>query len=513
MQIPLIFLSSALLLWLASPGPGLSWCAWFALVPLLWGCATVTPKKAARLGFMAGLCYYTLLIYWVVISLGTYGHLPWWLCGIALLLLCAYMALYLAVFCAACSWSMKIMPPIWSAPFLWVTFDFIRGRLFSGFPWQDLGYTQFKTPLLIQASDLAGHHGITFLIILANCLCLTLLAAWKKTPPWPQGKALPHVLAAVLLLAASLGYSMFRYKEIVIDVQAAPSSHTVTVIQANIEQDQKWLPEKQRDAVETYINMTTQGVAGHPPDLVIWPETAMPFHPPASPLFPEILARTVFAGQYSLLAGAPYFQERAGDFDLYNSGVLVRPDGGQALYFKQHLVPFGEYVPLSDILPLPGPVVESVGNFKAGEKAEPLPDGKARLGILICFESIFPDLARKEAANGANMLVNMTNDAWFGRSSASIQHLAMVVLRAVENRRSLARAANTGISCFIDPAGHISQETPIFTEYAITASLKLLEDKTFFTRTGHLFPLLCLFTLIPLAIGLKKRASGMKDKK
>jgi apolipoprotein N-acyltransferase len=251
--------------------------------------------------------------------------------------------------------------------------------------------------------------------------------------------------------------------------------------------------------------MTTQGAAEHSPDLVIWPETAMPFHPPTSPLFPELLARTVFAGHYSLLAGAPYFQERENNFDLYNSAILVRPDGGQSLYFKQHLVPFGEYVPLSDILPLPGPVVESVGNFKSGGKAEPLLDGKAKLGILICFESIFPDLARQEVANGANMLVNMTNDAWFGRSSASIQHLAMVVFRAVENRRSLARAANTGISCFIDPAGHISRETPIFTEYAITGSLKLLEEKTFFTRAGHLFPLLCLFTLIPLLIRLKKR--------
>lgn len=502
MPIPLLFFLSALLLWLASPGPGLSFCAWFALVPLLTGCARVPPKKAAQLGFACGLLYYLMLIYWVVISLGTYGHLPWWLCGLALLLLCAYMSLYIAFFCAACSWSMQAAAPVWSAPLLWVGLDFVRALLFSGFPWQDLGYSQFNTPLLIQIADLAGHHGITFLIVMANCLLFTLVAARRHDMPWRPVHTRLQAATGILLFAAALAYSFLQLREITRQLPSA-ASYQVAVIQGNIEQDQKWVAEKQREAMETYLKLSAEAASRQTPELVIWPETAMPFFPPTSSLFPELLARTVFSRHYFLLSGAPYFVEKEKEFELYNSALLARPDGSQSLYFKQHLVPFGEYIPLSDILPLPGPVVESVGNFSAGKTARPLTAGRARLGVLICFESIFPDLARKETANGANLLVNITNDAWFGRSSASIQHLAMAVLRAVENRRSLARAANTGISCFIDPAGRISQATPLFTACAITGSPALFEQNTIFTRIGYLFPVACLIFLIPAALWVR----------
>jgi apolipoprotein N-acyltransferase len=503
MHIGLLFLLSALLLWLSSPGPAFSFGAWFALVPMLAGCALVRPRQAALFGFLGGLLFYLLLIYWVVISLGTYGHLPWWLCGLSLLLLCAYMALYTALFCAACSWSMRVMAPVWSAPLLWVALDYIRGFLFSGFPWQDLGYSQFNTPLLIQASDVAGHHGITFLIVLANSLCYTLLAVClRKDVNWPLKNTLRQGWAALLLLAVAAAYSLFQLKTVSRSLLTT-ADYPVAVIQANIEQDQKWLPEKQRQAIDTYIDLSSRAAAQQPA-LVIWPETAMPFHPPASPLFPELLNRTVRRDGYFLLSGAPYFIEKNKDFELYNSALLAGPDGSQSLYFKQHLVPFGEYVPLSDILPLPGPVVESIGNFASGRDPRPLAAGRARLGVLICFESIFPDLARRATASGANLLVNITNDAWFGRSSASLQHMSMAVLRAVENRRSLARAANTGISCFIDPAGRISRATPLFTTCSISGNLALSDRPTFFTAYGHLFPVFCLLLLMPLAACIKR---------
>ncbi|MEW6520316.1 MAG: apolipoprotein N-acyltransferase [Thermodesulfobacteriota bacterium] len=506
MHLPLLFFLSALLLWLSSPGPGWSFCAWFALVPLLTGCATAAPKKAALLGFAGGLVYYLLLIYWVVISLGTYGHLPWWLCGLALLLLSAYMSLYLAFFCAACSWSMRVAAPVWSAPLLWVSLDYLRGLLFSGFPWQDLGYSQFNTPLLIQAADLAGHHGITFLIVMVNCLLFSL-APWRKNAPRQPARNRLQTAAALLLVVAALAYSLTRHQMISRELAAAPGI-PVAVIQGNIEQDQKWVASKLQQTMDTYIELSTSAVQRQPAELVIWPETAMPFHPPTSPLFPLVLARTVESHHYFLLSGAPYFVEKGQDYELYNSALLARPDGSQALYFKQHLVPFGEYIPLSDILPLPGPVVESVGNFSAGRDARPLAAGRARLGVLICFESIFPALARHETAKGANLLVNITNDAWFGRSAASLQHLAMAVFRAVENRRSLARAANTGISCFIDPAGRISQATPLFTTCTISGNPVLCEQKTIFTGFGYLFPLICLICLIPAAWWIRIRKSG-----
>jgi apolipoprotein N-acyltransferase len=182
----------------------------------------------------------------------------------------------------------------------------------------------------------------------------------------------------------------------------------------------------------------------------------------------------------------------------------LRPAGR---YDKQHLVPFGEYIPLRTILPLPGPLVETMGDFSLGNSVAPLSCGKAQLGVLICFESIFPDLARREVDAGATLLVNITNDAWFGRSSAPWQHLAMAVLRAVENRRSLARAANTGISGFIDPAGRTQKLSPLFVPYAASARLPLLTGKTVFGRFGHNLPLACLLLLGPATalVVLKKR--------
>ncbi len=494
-----LFVLSGLLLWLASPGPGWSSVAWFALIPLIIGCSRISPKRAAQFGFTAGLAHYLLMLYWVVISLSTYGNLPWWLCAMALVLLAAYMSLYLALFCAVISWSLRSTAPIWIGPLLWVSLDFIRSLLFSGFPWQDLGYTQFSNILLIQTADLAGHHGITFLIILTNCLFTAGILPRQKKRQWRGNPLLFQGASAVALLGCAFYYSSIQLRGITNETTNAPR-HQVTVVQGNIDQNQKWLPENQLATIEKYIELSVEEAGRQKPHLVIWPETAMPFYPTASHLFPELLSRTVFSHDFSLLSGAPYFVDTDSDREFYNSAILIRPDASRSSYFKQHLVPFGEYIPFSDILPLPGPVVQSVGNFSRGRSAEPLVDGNARLGILICFESIFPDLARREVKNGANLLVNITNDAWFGRSSASIQHLSMAVLRAVENRRSLARAANTGISCFIDPTGRISLQTPLFVATKASTDLPLLHLPTFFTRTGYLFPIFCLILLIPLAI-------------
>lgn len=503
-MIVLLFLCSVILLCLSSPSPGLSFCAWFSLVPLFFGCSFVRPKKAALLGFSCGLAYYAYLIYWVVISLGTYGNFPWWASGTSLLLLCAYMSIYPALFCALISWSQKKISLIWLAPFLWVALDYCRGWMFSGFPWQDLGYSQYNTPLLIQSSDLFGHHGITFSIVLTNSLLFCLLTPFSQKTSCRQKKNKTPLISAALILIFLAAYSFLAMGHMQTKTQKAQRLK-VSVIQGNIDQNQKWKPEKKRQAIEKYVNLTKKATEEQDTSLVIWPETAMPFHPTGNQLFSELLNLTVFEGTYSLLSGSPYFKENSRETELYNSAILVRPDGTEALYFKQHLVPFGEYIPFADYLPLPGPVVESVGNFSAGNNAVPLQTGTAKLGILICFESIFPDIARKQVTNGANLLVNITNDAWFGRSSASLQHMSMAVFRAVENRRSLARSANSGISCFIDPIGRISQPTTLFTEEFINGSPTLHGHITFFNRFGYLFPLLCLLFSIALLAFLKTR--------
>jgi apolipoprotein N-acyltransferase len=481
-------LLSAFLLILSSPGMNLGFCAWFALVPLLYVINKNKPGRTLRLGFLSGLVYYTFLLHWVTISLGNYGHLPWWLTFPALILLAAYMSLYTSLFCGLLSWTKKINP-VWTAPFFWVGLDYLRGILFTGFPWQDLGYTQFNIPVLIQVADLAGHHGVTFLLVLANSFLFILLT---------RRQFLPLAYALVIFIAAG-SYSFFRLHMIEEHASAIPAIAT-SIIQPNIEQDQKWLPENRKVAIDTHIFLSNQAVADKKIDFVIWPETAIPILASDKMEFTEILERTVNRHNYALLSGIPFFTISNDRRKIYNSAILFAPEGSREVYLKQHLVPFGEYIPLSDMLPFLAPLVESVGNFSAGQISKPLTGPKAEIGILICFESIFPELARIQVKNGANLLVNITNDAWFGRSNASIQHLSMAVFRAVENRRSLARSANTGISCFVKPTGHIVQATPLFTSCFISEQLPLVHKKTFFNRIGYLFPLFCLFLWLPFII-------------
>lgn len=482
-------LLSSLLLILSSPGLNLEFCAWLAIVPLLYTASANNSKRAFSLGFIAGLAYYTYLIHWVTISLGTYGHLPWWLTYPALLLLSAYMSLYPALFCGLISRT-KNINPIWTAPFIWVGLDYLRGLLFTGFPWQDLGYTQFNNLLFIQVADLAGHHGVTFLLILVNSFFFIL---------FNRRQFMPMAYALTVIIAAT-SYSLYRFKAVEEQSAILPTV-TVSIIQPNIEQDQKWLPENRKTAIDAHISLSDHAVSEGKPDLVIWPETAIPILGSNSMEFSDILDRTVDSHNYSLLSGIPYSTFVEGRRKIYNSAILFTQDGTRKVYHKQHLVPFGEYIPLSDIMPFPAPLVESIGNFSSGTLSQPLTSPKTAIGVLICFESIFPELARTQVENGADLLVNITNDAWFGRSNASIQHLAMAVLRAVENRRSLARSANTGISCFIGPTGHILQPTSLFESCFITEHLPLVHQKTIFNQWGNLFPRICAALFFILSIG------------
>jgi apolipoprotein N-acyltransferase len=206
-----------------------------------------------------------------------------------------------------------------------------------------------------------------------------------------------------------------------------------------------------------------------------------------------------------LLTGAPLYellprQDGSQQVRSYNGAILLGPDGHwHGSHAKQHLVPFGEYVPLRRYLPFLEPLVVSVGDFSSGTEKGPLVLGPMRLGILICYESIFPEIAQEAVLRGANLLVNLTNDAWYGRSSAPYQSWAMAVFRAVENKRSLVRAANTGISGFVDPLGHVVATSGIFTEAALVSQVPMLEITTVFNRNGGRFGAICAFGLVFMA--------------
>ena len=510
-------LLSAGLLALAMPGRVGWWPLLFvALVPLLLVTLNARPGRSALAGFVCGLVTHLALLYWILIVLGRYGGLPLFLSLPGLLLLAAYMALYPAVFCALLSllagrsWHRErpVAALVWLAPVLWVGLDWLRSVLFTGFPWMDLGYGLYAQPQLIQSADLGGHHLVTFAVVLCNSLLVGIIDRQRRDVRWNVRRERGLLLLACATLVFLFGYSTVRYR---IAVQYGPRAlqAQVAVVQGNVDQAVKWSPAFKTTTVDTYLRLSREAIGEADVELVVWPETALPFYPQQDQLTGRLTAFTAAANTW-LLTGAPLFtltpQTDGGELVRhYNGAILLGPDGRLAAsHAKQHLVPFGEYVPLRPYLPFLEPLVVSVGDFTAGTSNEPLALGPMRLGLLICYESIFPDIARQSVSREANLLVNLTNDAWYGRSSAPHQSLAMAVFRAVENKRSLVRAANTGISGFVDPVGRIVGRTGLFMETALVSRVPLLDGQTVFNRQGHLFGPACA-VLIPLFLLLGGR--------
>jgi len=266
----------------------------------------------------------------------------------------------------------------------------------------------------------------------------------------------------------------------------------VSVIQGNIEQSDKWDPALQYSATKKYLDLSAS-VTAEKPDLVVWPETAAPFYFLYDTALTEKVQRGIAETGVSFLIGSPSLMQVDDSIEYYNSAYLVGPDGiVSGKYDKVHLVPFGEYVPLKKWLPFLGKIVEHVGDFQPGKKGTIISLNGQSIGVLICYELIFPYLSRAEVKNGAGLLVNITNDAWYGKTSAPYQHFSMAAFRAVENRRALVRAANTGISGFIDPSGRIISSTAIFEDAVMTRNVPILREITFYTRFGDLFAFICL---------------------
>ncbi|MEN8142423.1 MAG: apolipoprotein N-acyltransferase [Thermodesulfobacteriota bacterium] len=499
-----------LLLALASPGQNsLAPAVWLALVPLFYALCQrdTTMRSAAVIGLIAGITYYPLLLYWIVIVLEQYGGVPLWGAVPAMLLLALYMSLYLAAFSALVHRLQGKFPLIWSAPIAWVALDYLRSLLFTGFPWSDLAYSQFRTPLLIQISDLTGHHGVTFLIVMVNALVFQAFTGRKKSTT----KRDLAFRTAIILVIFVLSYNLARIKNVAEELSENPT-FGVGVVQGNISQGQKWLPQLQRETFQKYISLSSEIMASNNPALIVWPETAIPFYLAESTIKDEISRLAAAKEGLTVLTGAPYREKgstgsptRYFNSAFFINGKGLRPDH----YSKQHLVMFGEYVPLKNFLPFLAPLVETVADFTPGKFQKPVTCQNVGVGVLICFESIFPTLARHQVENGAGLLVNLTNDAWYGRSSAPWQHLSMAVFRAVENRRSLARSANTGISGFIDPLGRMHELSPLFEDFSAYKELPLTSIKSVFTfYGGHRSGIICLVAALLLtALASRKEKS------
>ena len=477
---------SGVLLVFSFPKAEISCLAWFAFVPLLVACADKSAVKAAKLAFFTGLIAYGGILYWINIVVTVYGKLPLVVSIFLYLLLVAYLASYFFVlFYLVRRAEVRGISVALTFPFLWVALEFLRSFLLTGFPWESLGYSQYRILPLIQVVDITGVYGISFLIVLANST-LYLLFRWMRAR---ESRAFPYRSCTVFLVlfAAILLYGFGRMHQERVGVPLK-----VALIQGNIDQGIKWDPSFMEETISIYERLSRRAAADGV-DLVVWPESAAPFFfqepgPPTDRI--TSLAREIHS---FLIFGSPAFDDNGPRRRYFNSAFLVSPSGevlGRS--DKIHLVPFGEYVPLAKLLPFVHKLVVGVGDFTPGDTITTLNIGKGKVGVLVCFEGIFPELARRYVSAGAQLLVNITNDGWYGRSSAPYQHLSMAVFRAVENGVPLVRAANTGISAIIDSKGHISHATPLFTEDYAVGEVILGKGGTLYTRIGDVFALLCL---------------------
>lgn len=474
------------LLALSFPKPGFSILAWIAFVPLFLAMGKKGPRNAFKLGFVAGLTAYAGLLYWLNIVMITYGKLHWSVSLVMYILLVAYLALYIGVI----TWLTNKgeaagISPLLSFPVLWVGLEYIRSFLLTGFPWASLGYSQYRTLPLIQVADITGVYGLSFLIALSNIVLYRIIRGMfgAKQGVYPTKSA----LALFVLMVLTLGYGFSR-----LNSGEHGEPFKVALIQGNIAQDIKWNPAFQEATVSIYERLTRQAATGGN-DLVIWPESAAPFFFQSDEKYAARIKSLAREIKSPLVVGSPAFEKEGEKVRYLNSAFLIGPTGevlGRS--DKMHLVPFGEYVPLARFLPFVNKLVEGIGDFSPATSITPLNTGKAVIGVLVCFEGIFPELSRAYVRAGSRLLVNISNDAWYKRSSAPYQHLSMTVFRAVENRVPLVRATNTGISAIIDSRGHIRSMTPLFEEATLKGEVRLGEGNTYYNRYGDLFAGSCL---------------------
>ena len=492
-------LISAVLLVFSFPNFNLWIFAWVSFVPLFFAAENKSRTKAFLLFYLAGLIFWLGTIYWLI-----HVTLP------GMIILALYLAVYFGIFGFIISYPLPLTPyPLLFIPCLWVVLEYLRGYLFTGFPWALLAYSQYRNLPIIQIADLTGCWGVSFLIMMVNVAIYSVCGSRFSVLGRKSRLLLP--LACILL---SLIYGYYR-------IYRAPDIEhwtpiKISVIQPNIPQHLKWDTRARDFILQRYLSLTGQAAKDRP-DLIIWPEAALPATPEEIPDYYQMVRDSVTRIKAPLLLGAVTRRQEL----YYNSALLLSPAGQLlAAYHKLHLVPFGEYIPLRKWLGFLEKAVP-IADFTPGSQYAifsyplPLTPYPYKFAVLICFEDLFPELSRQFVKRGVDFLVNITNDAWFGYSSAPYQHLQASVFRAVENRVALVRAANTGISGFITASGKVISLVGdcggrnIFTAGYKTAEINLKRrNLSFYSRYGDLFLggclLLVLYAIIPLFNPLRK---------
>lgn len=471
----------------------MSEAAWIALIPLMIALRFVAPRASFRLGLASGAVFWLTSIWWL-----SRVTAPGWI------LLALYCALYLGAFARVVSlwWSRfgadRLLPNLGFmaiTALAWAGLELVRATFATGFPWNALGVSQYRNAAILQVSAWGGVYAVSALIVWVNAgLAATVLRYIERSGRWGR-RPHPEIFAAFLVLAVAFFFGARRVRE----MGAGDGYLRAALIQTNIPQDDKW-DETTVDLIYGRLTeLTTAALRSGPLDLIVWPETALPDDVRSSPASYDLVYKLATNGVPLLVGSMDTEWRDEGHPRFYNSSFLFDAGGViKGAYDKRHLVPFGEYVPLQRFLPFMKAMTPIQESFTHGKTSTVfrLDQPAAAFSALICFEDTVAHLARASVRNGARLLINQTNDAWFDPSSASRQHMAQCVLRCVENAVPALRVANTGVSCAIDRRGAITavlDDGAGQTRFAgfKTVAIRLSPDDqplTFYTRHGDVLP-------------------------
>jgi apolipoprotein N-acyltransferase len=516
---------------------------WIAVLPLLWALLSnnksgkpLTLRQGAALGYVCGFVWYMGNCYWIYQTMYLYGGLAKPIAAGILVLFSLYLGLYHAVFgalIAAFRARFGRQAALLLVPFAWVAVELARAHI-TGLPWDLLGIAQVDNPLLTRLAPITGAYGLSFIIAAVNALWLIririrerrftrpaltiggvvivvfyvaglrLIANPKTSPPTATatlvqenlevGAAATGPQPTTQQLLESFSYlSRYPSTHLLLGIPELPDTQAVSLV-------------RQRPAVEgTDPNVPIPT----PTDLIVWPESPAPFFD-NDQQFRAAMSSLALAAQAPIIVGNIGVERDPSvtrGYDQYNRASFIAPDGAFiGNYDKMHLVPFGEYVPYKRLFFFAGSLLQEVGLFDPGQKRSVFTTGGHTYGIFICYESIFADEMRQYALQGADVLVNISNDGWYGNTSAAWQHLNMVRMRAIENHRWVLRATNTGVTAAINPYGHVTVAAPRHQRSSIRVHFAYEHDLTFYAAHGDLFAYACaLVTAVALAFSLRTK--------
>jgi len=521
---------STLLQVLIFPLPGLYVLSWVAFAPLMVAVLrarpagalkvdgavnlqAATPGQAFLLAYTSGILWYAGTCYWIYNTMHEHGGLSAPMAALALFLFCLYLGLYHGLFGLllglAAGPGRDNRRALISIPFLWVAVELAR-TLVTGFPWDLLGTAQVDNISLSRISTWTGVYGISFEIMLVN---VAVAAAFLVPRKKRNTLLLAAVAAAAVLQAGRL-----------VDAPAMVADRAALLVQENVPVDENWtrdtfertlqelveLSEKAQAASSSSSSAAAGAAGAGKTDLIVWPESPAPFFA-SDPLFRSPVSEMARQTRSWVVTGAIGSKPAASGSasQVFNSAALVSPSGDWAArYDKVHLVPFGEYLPFPWLFSFAGGLTKEVGEFKSGMSRAPLEAGSERLGVFICYESVFPDEVRQFANQGAQVFVNISNDGWYGDSGAYAQHLNQTRMRAIENERWILSATDTGVTASIDPYGRTVARLPRKERGALVAPYALTSVTTFYTRHGDWFPWLCAI----ISLGALLTRFGLREK-